>query len=416
MTRAKKSVSETPISNSTDIDAKEQKRLALLQRRRELAAIKRQAVKEAKLAATDNNVVVVETPASQPQSSSLTWTHAAGKGKCWKCSDPSQWHPLIVKLIPYLECATEFVNTRKEHNDNIDIIDDQGAVEIEVDGTPIVIHVNSSRATWLNEKSKNALTISGTKYGTLTGDYDYFLNPDHVIQDLANQILYSRTLSTRTGREDTASSFERAMSSAELVRRGRFLNSGSVGDELLKGKVLDSEERMIYHTSRGIKHEDTAAQAFCDQTGHTVIKIPPFTVFRNSKLHDGHVNGTPDFITHCGQVIEIKCPEKKSSAVKLSYQSQLKLYMGILNLNYGMLVKYYTSDKTIAITNYYLESYVIEDAEDYDEDDIIREACVGNNPFFTQRHKNLMVSIEKIQNAIDLATTPISKMETLCIQ
>ena len=92
-------------------------------------------------------------------------------------------------------------------------------------------------------------------------------------------------------------------------------------------------------TDWGTHHEPAALEAFCARTGHKVV-----TTGLLRHRHHAFLGGSPDGITWCGAILEIKCPFSGDVPVIRSvprhYLPQVQILMEIANLERAYFIQF----------------------------------------------------------------------------
>ena len=82
----------------------------------------------------------------------------------------------------------------------------------------------------------------------------------------------------------------------------------------------------------GNDNEDRAIELYERKTGHRVLS---FGLMRSQVEGQTHLAGSPDGITHCGRLVEVKCPVSRQiipGMVPGHYRSQIELLMHITGI------------------------------------------------------------------------------------
>lgn len=116
------------------------------------------------------------------------------------------------------------------------------------------------------------------------------------------------------------------------------------------------------YTTYGNEYEAEAISEFCRATGHNVlccglVQHPdqPFLA------------GSPDALTYCGMVVEVKCKwnidavPTKSAVVPKMYRDQMQLLMDIFRTKKSVLVRYYADRKINGKRKINILEYAAED-------------------------------------------------------
>ena len=117
---------------------------------------------------------------------------------------------------------------------------------------------------------------------------------------------------------------------------------------LLKKKIGITSNTSNMYTQHGNQTEDIACKKYEEITGHRVI---PFGLWQ-SKEYPG-IGGSPDGVTACGRLIEIKCPVSRTiipGCVPEHYKAQLQTLMFVSGLKICDFVQYHTRDDVFDIT------------------------------------------------------------------
>lgn len=100
----------------------------------------------------------------------------------------------------------------------------------------------------------------------------------------------------------------------------------------------------------GNDNEDRAIEIYEQQTGHRVLS---FGLLRSQVPGQTHIAGSPDGITHCGRLVEVKCPVSRQiipGVVPKHYQSQIELLMHIAQIEVADFVQMGTNQGAFDIT------------------------------------------------------------------
>jgi hypothetical protein len=103
------------------------------------------------------------------------------------------------------------------------------------------------------------------------------------------------------------------------------------------------------HLARGHRLEAVAKRKFEEVMRCTLMPLSESAIFVNDEVFDGKLGGTPDGITTCKRLVEIKCPRKISSSAKSNYNDQVQSYLHLLKLEEGILFQY-VDDRTWHVT------------------------------------------------------------------
>lgn len=277
--------------------------------------------------------------------------------ECKLCSSVSTWHP-VVRTLKRAFDATH--------------VPAQGTLKLTSPYSHISMRTFSSKDEWRNKRSKNVIfettdegkeiiagiNIGGSNFGYMTGDFSIFGTYQSRVQDYALQII-----------EDFGDDTEKRWAHAQRMEvLDTPIDVYQYDEELIEHckSLKITKER---HINRGVDNESVALKKYQSLSGHKLCQfIPNNATFENARVFDGQLHGTPDAITLCGIVIEVKCPEVIRS-VCASYVSQLKSYMRILESNSGCVAQYCVSDETLKLTHYSeidcCESFIKTRAEAY---------------------------------------------------
>tara|TARA_B110000027_G_scaffold119447_1_gene132146 strand:- start:691 stop:1575 length:885 start_codon:yes stop_codon:yes gene_type:complete len=109
----------------------------------------------------------------------------------------------------------------------------------------------------------------------------------------------------------------------------------------------------------GNDNEDRAIAMYEKKTGHTVMS---FGLLRSQVEGQCHLAGSPDGITHCGRLVEVKCPVTRQiipGVVPKHYRSQIELLMHVTGIRVADFIQMGTAQLVFDITacpptpNYY---------------------------------------------------------------
>ena len=134
------------------------------------------------------------------------------------------------------------------------------------------------------------------------------------------------------------------------------------------------------HMQRGVDNEDRVVRLYEERTGYKVMEFgmlvhhelfaalgPPCTAQEwmtaivqgdttvvPAALHQrlGFFAGSPDGITTCGRLLEVKCPRVIKPVVEPYYYAQCQLNMEVMNLDVCDLVKYSVDDDELWMTTF----------------------------------------------------------------
>lgn len=115
------------------------------------------------------------------------------------------------------------------------------------------------------------------------------------------------------------------------------------------GPVRNSDN---FFTRHGNENEAKACLMYEKATGHKVI---PFGLLQSNKPGQEHLGGSPDGITCCGRLVEIKCPVTREivpGLVPAHYTPQLLTLMHITGLPVADFVQWRTDTGVFNITEY----------------------------------------------------------------
>ena len=96
------------------------------------------------------------------------------------------------------------------------------------------------------------------------------------------------------------------------------------------------------HMERGNRLEPIAKSLYNIESGHKMVDLHDRVIFSRSDVLDGLMGFTPDGITYCGILVEIKCPARKPTPSKVlkSYSDQVQAGMCVLGLHKSVLYQY----------------------------------------------------------------------------
>lgn len=100
----------------------------------------------------------------------------------------------------------------------------------------------------------------------------------------------------------------------------------------------------------GNDNEDRAIQIYERKTGH---KVMSFGLLRSQVPGQTHIAGSPDGVTHCGRLVEVKCPVSRTiipGDVPKHYLSQIELLMHIGKIGVADFVQMGTNQGAFDIT------------------------------------------------------------------
>ena len=100
----------------------------------------------------------------------------------------------------------------------------------------------------------------------------------------------------------------------------------------------------------GNDNEDRAIEIYEQKTGHKVLS---FGLMRSQVPGQTHIAGSPDGITCCGRLVEVKCPVSRKiipGVVPKHYQSQIELLMHIANIEVADFVQMGTNQGSFDVT------------------------------------------------------------------
>jgi hypothetical protein len=203
-----------------------------------------------------------------------------------------------------------------------------------------------------NNNHHLAFKLNASALGPLTGDHSFFQTYGQAVDSKATSIVNSLIeIEDMLGipREQRWRSGGRVH---KIPQRGSDLDMAKVEDPVLRKYLMDKNAVSSVHMLRGVVNEDKAMQRYCEETGHSAIKLPQFMILSNSNVFGGRVIGTPDFITKCGRVVEIKCPAKpkyKLYQLSKTYITQLQSYMHMMERPLGSLVQYNVADNSVLV-------------------------------------------------------------------
>ena len=133
---------------------------------------------------------------------------------------------------------------------------------------------------------------------------------------------------------------------------------------LLRKKLGLLDNANNFFTQHGNDTEDIACQKYEDVTGHRVI---PFGLLKSDNPPTSHIGGSPDGITSCGRLVEIKCPVTRKiipGEVPKHYEAQLQTIMMVSGLTVADFVQYHTTDDVFDITEVPVDPYWYERHKD----------------------------------------------------
>lgn len=124
-------------------------------------------------------------------------------------------------------------------------------------------------------------------------------------------------------------------------------------DDLITEKTTDflrvcSESEATLH---GQRYEPDALEIYERETSHKLID-PRLNLCVNVLVFGGKVAGTPDGVTYCGILVEVKCPfsRKIGYTIPMQYDAQLQTLLHILELNLCHFVQYDKRNNEMTIT------------------------------------------------------------------
>ena len=122
--------------------------------------------------------------------------------------------------------------------------------------------------------------------------------------------------------------------------------------QTLKKKVglAGDSSSSTFACQHGNDNEDRAIEIYEQQTGHRVLS---FGLLRSQVPGQTHIAGSPDGITHCGRLVEVKCPVSRQiipGVVPKHYQSQIELLMHIAQIEVADFVQMGTNQGAFDIT------------------------------------------------------------------
>lgn len=110
--------------------------------------------------------------------------------------------------------------------------------------------------------------------------------------------------------------------------------------ETLRKKLgISGNESTSFACQHGIDNEDRAIKLYERKTGH---KVMAFGLLRSPAEGQQHLAGSPDGITHCGRLVEVKCPVKRKiepGKVPAHYRSQIELLMHLTGIRMADFVQ-----------------------------------------------------------------------------
>lgn len=114
-------------------------------------------------------------------------------------------------------------------------------------------------------------------------------------------------------------------------------------------KVYDSVKQS--HLDRGHALEPLAADLYAKVSGHDYVPLSPHVIFCNPLIFDASLSCTPDRITYCGLILEIKCPSKKPIPANVRYYTdQIQSYLHTFDVEEAVLMQY-CSDQVYCVSS-----------------------------------------------------------------
>lgn len=105
-----------------------------------------------------------------------------------------------------------------------------------------------------------------------------------------------------------------------------------------------------YACQHGNDNEDKAIRIYEAKTGHKVLS---FGLLRSQVPGQEHLAGSPDGITHCGRLVEVKCPVSRQiipGTVPNHYKAQIELLMHIAKISVADFVQMGVDQNVFDIT------------------------------------------------------------------
>lgn len=197
--------------------------------------------------------------------------------------------------------------------------------------------------------------LNASALGPLTGDHNFFQTYAQAVDGKAISIVNSLVEIENILGIPLAGRWRSGGRMHKIPQRGSDLDLSKVADPVLREFIAERDAAASVHMLRGVVNEDKAMQRYCEETGHSAIKLPQYMILSNSNVFGGRVIGTPDFITKCGRVIEIKCPAKpkyKLSQLSKTYITQLQSYMHMMERPLGSLVQYDVASDAVLVFDF----------------------------------------------------------------
>lgn len=120
--------------------------------------------------------------------------------------------------------------------------------------------------------------------------------------------------------------------------------------QTLRRKLGQTDEFTSFACQHGNDNEDRAIALYEKKTGHRVM---PFGLLRSQLPGQTHLAGSPDGITHCGRLVEVKCPVTRlilPGTVPKHYRAQIELLMHLTGISVADFVQMGVAQGVIDIT------------------------------------------------------------------
>lgn len=104
--------------------------------------------------------------------------------------------------------------------------------------------------------------------------------------------------------------------------------------------------------THGVVNEPKGLELYCKFTGHRLIEPNP-GIALNPNILNGKLGGSPDGITYCGILVEVKCPltRKIGWVVPKCYKSQIQCMLHVMELDMAHFFQYDATNAKCTLTN-----------------------------------------------------------------
>lgn len=272
---------------------------------------------------------------------------------CEEKDQETNWHPIAAKMNQILE-----------ENNKV-----PGTYRITETCT-LIVHPNQEE--WKDNQTNEV--VSGTNFGVLSGSYDFFNPLNEVITKcVVKSLAAQKQFDDFYDQEEEEENQKHAKRVKVFVDRGLlgfidqnkdmfFLDKGifqfenETSIKHLKKRLERKQSEKMVHLNRGIDNEKIAIEKYFKLfQRHRLVPLPEYTTISNSAVFPGR--GTPDGVSLCGIVFEIKCPNKiYGQTPRQTYIDQLEYYKCLLQMQNGVIVQYQVSNDQILAVSFDFKS------------------------------------------------------------